>query len=105
MAALRRLALSLLATACMASSTSQPNVVLFLVDDQDLLLDSVSYMPRLQQHIIDQGTTYANHFTTTALCCPARVSLLTGKQAHNTNVTDVDPPHGMSLVEMHDQAS
>lgn len=27
-------------------------------------------------------------------CCPSRVNLWTGKSPHNTNVTDVNPPHG-----------
>ncbi|KAH8177764.1 sulfatase domain-containing protein [Sarocladium implicatum] len=63
-------------------------------DDQDATMDSISYMPRLKEHIIDQGTYFANHFTTTAICCPSRVSLWTGRQPHNTNVTDVDPPYG-----------
>ncbi|KAF4996210.1 hypothetical protein FDECE_12552 [Fusarium decemcellulare] len=65
-------------------------------DDQDATMDSISYMPRLQEHIIDKGRHFANHFTTTAICCPSRVSLWTGKQPHNTNVTDVDPPYGES---------
>ncbi|CAG9989199.1 unnamed protein product [Clonostachys byssicola] len=70
------------------------NVVLIMSDDQDATMESISYMPRLKQHIIDKGTHFANHFTTTAICCPSRVSLWTGKQPHNTNVTDVDPPYG-----------
>jgi arylsulfatase A-like enzyme len=83
------------------SSSDQPpepskpkNVVMILSDDQDATMGSISYMPRLKEHIIDQGTYFANHFTTTAICCPSRVSLWTGRQPHNTNVTDVDPPYG-----------
>lgn len=60
-------------------------------------MDSMAYMPLVQKYLGNEGTTYANHFTTTAICCPSRVSLWTGKQAHNTNVTDVNPPYGMSL--------
>lgn len=70
------------------------NVVFILTDDQDATMDSVSYMPLVQKHLAKKGTTYANHFTTTAICCPSRVSLWTGKQPHNTNVTDVHPPYG-----------
>ncbi|KAM5350358.1 hypothetical protein ACJ41O_006863 [Fusarium nematophilum] len=70
------------------------NIVFILTDDQDAVLDSVAYMPKLHKHIIDKGTSFANHFTTTAICCPSRVSLWTGKQPHNTNVTDVSPPYG-----------
>ncbi|KAF5973854.1 putative arylsulfatase [Fusarium bulbicola] len=70
------------------------NIVFILTDDQDAALDSVSYMPKLKEHIIDKGTSFVNHFTTTAICCPSRVALWTGKQPHNTNVTDVNPPYG-----------
>lgn len=73
------------------------NIVFILSDDQDSVLDSVSYMPRLQKHIIEKGKSFVNHFTTTAICCPSRVSLWTGKQPHNTNVTDVNPPYGKIL--------
>ncbi|RBQ70217.1 hypothetical protein FVER14953_11177 [Fusarium verticillioides] len=70
------------------------NIVFILTDDQDAALDSVSHMPKLKEHIIDKGTSFVNHFTTTAICCPSRVALWTGKQPHNTNVTDVNPPYG-----------
>ncbi|KAF5252151.1 hypothetical protein FANTH_2707 [Fusarium anthophilum] len=70
------------------------NIVFILTDDQDAVLDSVSYMPKLKEHIVDKGTSFVNHFTTTAICCPSRVALWTGKQPHNTNVTDVNPPYG-----------
>ena len=75
----------------------KPNVVFILTDDQDLHMDSLSYMPFLQKHLLEQGTFYQRHFCTIALCCPSRVSLLTGKAAHNTNVTDVNPPYGRLL--------
>ncbi|RMZ82620.1 hypothetical protein DV738_g1698, partial [Chaetothyriales sp. CBS 135597] len=51
-------------------------------------------MPKLQKHLIDKGTHFERHYVTVALCCPSRVSLWTGLAAHNTNVTDVNPPHG-----------
>lgn len=80
------------------SSTKRPNIVIILSDDQDLHMNSLSYMPLLQKHLIDQGTSYNRHFCTIALCCPSRVNLWTGKAAHNTNVTDVNPPYGTLLV-------
>ncbi|KAJ5591384.1 hypothetical protein N7450_005356 [Penicillium hetheringtonii] len=73
---------------------SPPNILLVITDDQDLELDSIDYTPHITRHIRDKGTFYRNHFVTTALCCPSRVSLWTGRQAHNTNVTDVRPPYG-----------
>jgi arylsulfatase A-like enzyme len=72
----------------------KPNIVFVLTDDQDLHMQSLDYMPLIKKHLIDQGTLYKRHYCTTAICCPARVSLWTGKLAHNTNVTDVNPPHG-----------
>ncbi|KAJ4416610.1 hypothetical protein N0V85_002211 [Neurospora sp. IMI 360204] len=73
---------------------NKPNIVFILTDDQDLHLQSLDYLPLIQKHLADEGTTYKRHYCTTAICCPARVSLWTGKQAHNTNVTDVSPPYG-----------
>lgn len=72
----------------------KPNILFVITDDQDLELDSVAYTPLIQKHLRDKGTFFRNHFVTTALCCPSRVSLWTGRQAHNTNVTDVRPPYG-----------
>ncbi|CAI6341932.1 unnamed protein product [Periconia digitata] len=77
-----------------ANSTSKPNFVFIMTDDQDQLLDSTDYMPFVQKHLGEQGTFYQRHYCTIAVCCPSRVSLLTGKAAHNTNVTDVAPPYG-----------
>ena len=76
------------------ASTKPPNFLFVITDDQDLQLDSLSYTPHILKHMRDKGTSFKNHFVTTALCCPSRVSLWTGRQAHNTNVTDVKPPHG-----------
>ncbi|KAI0968702.1 arylsulfatase-like protein [Xylaria arbuscula] len=72
----------------------RPNIVFILTDDQDLHMGSLDYMPFVKEQLIDRGTSFRKHFCTTALCCPSRVSLWTGKAAHNTNVTDVLPPYG-----------
>lgn len=68
-----------------------------LTDDQDLHMDSLSYMPYLKKHVTEQGTTFGKHYCTVAQCCPSRVTIWTGKAAHNTNVTDVNPPYGRCL--------
>lgn len=72
----------------------QPNIVFVMSDDQDLTLGSTEYTPRIRRHLQEKGTFFHNHFVTTAVCCPSRVSLWTGRQAHNTNVTSVKPPYG-----------
>lgn len=80
------------------TTVRQPNILFILTDDQDLALNSVDFMPLTRKHMVEKGTDFRNHFVTTAICCPSRVSLWTGRQAHNTNVTDVAPPWGLSLV-------
>jgi len=73
---------------------AKPNIIVILTDDQDLHMDSLDYMPLLKKHITDHGTFYKRHYCSTAICCPSRVTLWTGRNAHNTNVTDVFPPYG-----------
>lgn len=80
------------------ASGRKPNIVFILTDDQDLHMQSLDYLPLIQKHLINKGTLFKRHFCTTAICCPSRVSLWTGKQAHNTNVTDVNPPYGKFLL-------
>ncbi|KAJ7247537.1 putative arylsulfatase [Mycena rebaudengoi] len=74
--------------------TDKPNFVFILSDDQDYEMNSLDYMPLLKKYIADEGTRFERHYATTAQCCPSRASLWTGKTTHNTNVTDVSPPHG-----------
>ena len=76
-------------------SSKRPNIVFVLTDDQDLHMNSLEYMPHTRKLIADQGTIFSNHFCTNALCCPSRVTIWTGLSPHNTNVTDVNPPHGL----------
>jgi arylsulfatase A-like enzyme len=88
---------SILATGLLLSAgalAKKPNIVFILTDDQDLHMQSMDYLPLIKKHITDKGTFYKRHYCTTALCCPSRVTLWTGKHAHNTNVTDVNPPWG-----------
>jgi hypothetical protein len=87
-----------LSVAALAAPTSpqtdKPNFVFILSDDQDYEMNSLDYMPLLKKYIADEGTRFERHYATTAQCCPSRASLWTGKTTHNTNVTDVSPPHG-----------
>uniref|UniRef100_A0A8H7NB98 Arylsulfatase n=1 Tax=Bionectria ochroleuca TaxID=29856 RepID=A0A8H7NB98_BIOOC len=74
--------------------SSRPNIIFVLTDDQDVHMNSLDHIPLIKERLIDQGTLYKRHFCTTAVCCPSRASLWTGKLAHNTNVTDLFPPYG-----------
>lgn len=60
--------------------TTRPNIIMIMTDDQDQRLGSTSYMSALQSEIFAKGTQFSNHYTTQALCCPARSSLLRGQQ-------------------------
>ncbi|KAK4508793.1 hypothetical protein PRZ48_002532 [Zasmidium cellare] len=73
-----------------------PNVIVIMADDQasDTLLDSMSVMPNVKSLIADKGITYERHYCTVSWCCPSRVNFLTGKAAHNTNVTGLEAPWG-----------
>ncbi|KAF9429661.1 hypothetical protein BGZ94_009938 [Podila epigama] len=72
----------------------KPNFLVFLTDDQDRRMNSLDHLPLVQKYIRDEGTEFINYYTTTAMCCPSRVSLWSGQFAHNHNVTDEAPPHG-----------
>ncbi|KAK8087251.1 arylsulfatase [Apiospora phragmitis] len=78
----------------LTKSKDKPNFIFIITDDQDLRLGSLEYQSAVQKHFVDQGTTFSKHYCTISLCCPSRVSLLTGRAAHNTNVTDVSLPYG-----------
>ncbi|GAN03652.1 arylsulfatase [Mucor ambiguus] len=77
-----------------ATDNKKPNIVFIFTDDQDYRMNSLDYMPNVQKYLVEQGTTYKNHYATIAVCCPSRVGLLRGQYAHNTNITDVLPPFG-----------
>mgnify|MGYP001608682825 CR=1 FL=1 len=74
------------------SSGTQPNIVFVLTDDQRA--DELQYMPQVKQLIESKGTTFANGYVTTSLCCPSRASILTGQYAHNHNVRSNLAPLG-----------
>ena len=63
------------------AEASRPNILFILTDDQDVQMGSLSFMPRVKEHLIDQGLKFDRHYCTVALCCPSRVSLWTGKAA------------------------
>lgn len=70
----------------------KPNILLILTDDQDVR--SVSRMPTVQSRLVDRGLTFNRSFATTAMCCPARASILRGQYAHNHGVWGNVYPEG-----------
>ncbi len=71
----------------------RPNIIFILTDDQPY--HTVEYMPTVRDILIKQGVNFENGFATTPLCCPSRVSVLTGEYVHNHEVyTDRMPLGG-----------
>lgn len=85
------------ATATAPKPTHQPNFIFIITDDQDVRMGSLDHQPKVRKHLIEQGTTFSKHYCTISICCPSRVSLLTGRAAHNTNVTAVGGPYGQYI--------
>lgn len=75
-----------------SGSTSQPNVVIILTDDQRWDALGVAGNPHLKTPNIDklaaEGVYFKNYFCTTSLCSPSRASILSGKYAHAHGVVD-----------------
>ena len=74
------------------AGSSSPNIVLILTDDQrwDTLKDK--YMPIVKSELMAKGATFENAFVVNALCCPSRVTILTGKYSHTHGVwTNISP--------------
>ena len=75
------------------TTTSRPNILLIVTDDQRAAVDTMSAMPKTRALFEHQGTNYPNFMVATPLCCPSRSSIFSGRYAHNTGVltnTDAD---------------
>jgi N-acetylglucosamine-6-sulfatase len=82
-----------------------PSFVLIQTDDQtlDSLYESFSAYPgapktRTMPNTLDligkRGMSFNRYYVPYPLCCPSRVSLLTGRYSHNNNVRGNNPPNG-----------
>jgi N-acetylglucosamine-6-sulfatase len=82
----------------------QPNFVVIQTDDQTLDQLYATYtppggspipaMPNTLASIAEKGVTFNRYYVPYPLCCPSRVSLLTGRYAHSHNVRGNVPPNG-----------
>ena len=76
----------LIAFAVALASTAaapQPNIVLFLQDDQDRALGGWEPMTKASKLLVDHGAEATNWFIHTPVCCPSRAELLSGRYFHN----------------------
>jgi arylsulfatase A-like enzyme len=80
------------------AADARPNIVVIMVDDLDV--DSFEtavaqgWMPKLESHLLRKGVRFTQSFATFPLCCPSRVTYLTGQYAHNHGVLWNDGPAG-----------
>src|SRR3984885_10542214 len=82
----------------------KPSFVVVQTDDETMeeLYDGVRMasgaeefaMPNTLQLLGEKGVTFNRYYTPYSLCAPSRVSLLTGRYAHNDNVRGNVPPNG-----------
>jgi arylsulfatase A-like enzyme len=87
-----------------ASELQKPSFVVIQTDDETLeeLYDGVHMlngseefaMPNTLQMLGEQGVTFNRYYTPYSLCAPSRISLLTGRYAHNNHVQGNVPPNG-----------
>lgn len=85
------------------SVSQRPSFVVIQTDDGtlDQLYDTFSpggipiqAMPYTLSLIAGRGITFNRNYVPYPLCCPSRVSFLTGRYAHNHNVRGNVPPNG-----------
>ena len=90
-----------------AATETRPSFVVIQTDDQTLEQLYAAYtpfggatiqaMPNTLALLADRGVTFNRYYTPYSLCAPSRVSLLTGRYAHNNNVRgNVQPEGGFS---------
>ncbi len=82
------------AGAAVTASTSQPDIVLILTDDQRY--DTLWAMPTVQSELVAKGIEFSNGYVSNPLCCPSRTTILTGRYSHSTGVYTNKPgqPYG-----------
>src|SRR5688572_3357167 len=70
----------------LAQTTSRPNIIYLLTNDQDP--GSLSVMPNVQKLHVSKGQTFPNATFTQPQCCPSRASMLTEQYPHDTAILD-----------------
>lgn len=75
-----------------APPAPRPNILLVVTDDQRY--DTIRHMPKVDSLLGDHGIRFEQAFVPTALCCPSRTSILTGRYSHSTGIWSNDPPFG-----------
>lgn len=84
-----------------AATPARPSFVVIQTDDQTLEelyatfgQPKLQAMPNTLNLIAKRGETFNNYYVSYPLCCPSRVSLLTGRYSHNNGVKGNVQPNG-----------
>jgi N-acetylglucosamine-6-sulfatase len=75
-----------------ALAGQRPNMIMITTDDQTV--ESMRLMPATRSEIGRAGVTFSRSFVNYPLCCPSRITYLTGQYAHNHGIFDNTPPLG-----------
>jgi N-acetylglucosamine-6-sulfatase len=73
---------------------NRPNFLFILTDDLDAELESIQYMPYLQELLVANGLTLDDHYVSNPVCCPSRSTFLRGQYNHNNQIYQNRPPYG-----------
>lgn len=69
-----------------AVTPARPNIVIVMTDDQRWDTVNATYMPNLTSLVVPSAVSFTNSFVSNPLCCPSRVTTLTGKYSFTTGV-------------------
>jgi N-acetylglucosamine-6-sulfatase len=81
------------------TAEGKPNFLILLTDDQAVHLFNRQLQPVTFGELVDKGVNFTRAYDNVSLCCPARASILTGLESHNTGVqTNTDPLDGQNPI-------
>ncbi len=79
---------------------SQPNIVVIMLDDLDVVtlsvMRAIKLLPRFEQYIASKAVNFKHSFVTDAICCPSRATYLSGLYTHNHRTYSTHWPNGSS---------
>jgi N-acetylglucosamine-6-sulfatase len=74
--------------ASVGDNLPRPNIILIMTDD--MASTDLASMPAVNSLLVKQGTRFRHALTPFSLCCPDRLTMLTGQYAHNHGVLGND---------------
>jgi N-acetylglucosamine-6-sulfatase len=78
--------------AAVTPKVTPPNIVLIMTDD--MRWDELENMPKTTALLAARGITFSQAFVPNTLCCPSRVSTLTGQYSNHNGVWNSKAPFG-----------